>query len=370
VDWPDVEESFGITADEITFEKDTLFFRLLSNNVTYKGHINRDYSIINGEINGDMFISGVNNYGLDFGRKKLKRIIPVNYNSLPIIPAKVKVVKNVNPKKIPYTGRRVIEAGIPKPIEIDTTQLKVLTPGKGDVKNPVVYKLQEPITKVEYPLSRYYSQWEPVIIRAKQTKPVPAQPMRMKDISCFNLHSLASEQGLIDQDIRCILEDTKGNMWFGSNAGGVCRYDGKSFNYYTTAEGLTNNGIRAMIEDRSGNIWIGTDYGLCKYDGKSFTQYAGVIFIGILSLLETRNGDIWIGTQNGVVEKKGDSWIRYLEGEGLINNIAKSIIEDRKGNIWFGTQQGVCKYDGASFTHFTENDGLISNIVTSLIFLN
>lgn len=68
--------------------------------------------------------------------------------------------------------------------------------------------------------------------------------------------------------IRAILQDSKGNFWFGSHQEGVCLFDGKSFEYFTTKEGLPDNQIRSLEEDADGNIWFGTANGVCSYKDK------------------------------------------------------------------------------------------------------
>jgi hypothetical protein len=159
MDSPD-QAAFGIPIDEITLEEDTLFFRILAINATYQGRVNQDCSIIY----GNLIQLGRKN-SLDFGRKKLMRIIQVNDSSLTVMPAKVRVIKTGNPKKIPYTGISVVEAGIPKVIEIDTSELKVLTPGKDAVLNPMVYKFPEPIIKGENTIKQVNTQFAPIIVR-------------------------------------------------------------------------------------------------------------------------------------------------------------------------------------------------------------
>jgi ligand-binding sensor domain-containing protein len=73
-----------------------------------------------------------------------------------------------------------------------------------------------------------------------------------------------------------VLEDKSGNMWFGTNGAGICRYDGSTFTHFTEKEGLNGNIISCMMEDKAGNIWIGTwGKGIAKYDGKKFTQFHG-----------------------------------------------------------------------------------------------
>ncbi|MEP7317945.1 MAG: two-component regulator propeller domain-containing protein, partial [Panacibacter sp.] len=70
-----------------------------------------------------------------------------------------------------------------------------------------------------------------------------------------------------------IIEDKKGNLWFGGD--GFSRYDGKSFTCFTIKDGLMNNGIWAILDDKTGNLWVGTrNTGLYRYDGKSFVHFS------------------------------------------------------------------------------------------------
>jgi ligand-binding sensor domain-containing protein len=69
-----------------------------------------------------------------------------------------------------------------------------------------------------------------------------------------------------------IIEDKNGNLLFGG-AGGLCRYDGKSFTCFK--DGLTHPWIWSMLEDKTGNLWVGTrETGLNLFDGKTFITYS------------------------------------------------------------------------------------------------
>ncbi|MBL4625919.1 MAG: SpoIIE family protein phosphatase, partial [Flavobacteriales bacterium] len=93
-------------------------------------------------------------------------------------------------------------------------------------------------------------------------------------------------------------------LWFGTNGGGVSKYDGKSFINFTVKQGLANNFVLSIAEDKNGNLWFGTNGGgVSKYDGKSF--------------------------------------INFTVEQGLANNYVYSIAEDKNGNLWFGTNQGL-----------------------------
>ncbi|MGZ4156460.1 MAG: ligand-binding sensor domain-containing protein [Bacteroidia bacterium] len=72
--------------------------------------------------------------------------------------------------------------------------------------------------------------------------------------------------GLSSSEIYSILQDSKGYMWFSSDAG-VCRFDGYSFRTFTSEHGLSDNTIFNMYEDPKGRIWFfGMSNKLSYYD--------------------------------------------------------------------------------------------------------
>jgi len=71
-----------------------------------------------------------------------------------------------------------------------------------------------------------------------------------------HMTTYSSEQGLYGL-VPKIICDRKGNMWFGTDGGGVIRYDGKSFTTYTTAQGLGSNTVRSIAEDEIGHCGLG-----------------------------------------------------------------------------------------------------------------
>ena len=90
---------------------------------------------------------------------------------------------------------------------------------------------------------------------------------------------ISLEQGLSQNTVRCILQDRRGFLWFGTEDG-VNRYDGYEFRIFQTDPGnpntLSGNFIRALHEDRNGIIWIGTNgSGLNRFDPatEQFTRF-------------------------------------------------------------------------------------------------
>ncbi len=45
------------------------------------------------------------------------------------------------------------------------------------------------------------------------------------------------------------------------------------FEHIGIEEGLSNNNVLAIFQDSKGYMWFGTEDGLNKYDGYSFTKY-------------------------------------------------------------------------------------------------
>jgi ligand-binding sensor domain-containing protein len=150
-----------------------------------------------------------------------------------------------------------------------------------------------------------------------------------------------------------VLEDRKGNLWFGSRDSGVYLDDGKSVQHFTTKDGLVSNYALHLFEDKAGNIWVGAS----RYDGKSFRNFStkdGFPSDHIRLLLEDKTGKLWFGAQGEdmfVYDGKTFSVLKNQDGKAF-NNVW-SIIEDKKGNIWFGAD-GLWRYDGITFTKVSE----------------
>ncbi len=82
--------------------------------------------------------------------------------------------------------------------------------------------------------------------------------------------------------IRALYEDSKGNLWIGSNRGGVYVYNGDATINFTKlhhlrqedTDGNSLHRIFSIAEDDAGNMWFGTVYsGIWRFDGKSFRNF-------------------------------------------------------------------------------------------------
>jgi len=185
------------------------------------------------------------------------------------------------------------------------------------------------------------------------------------------LTQFAGEEGLSGSWITAMLEDREGKLWFGTVGEGVIQYNGETFTHFTEKEGLSNNTIEALHEDSRGNLWIGTtDGGVSKYDGSSFTHYTikeGLSSNKVLSILEDKQGNLWFGTLNGVSMYNGEVF-SYYSLDGSADYPVNSILEDRDGNLWFGTAGGGARrFNGESYVSYTKKEGLSSNMIEAIL---
>ncbi len=168
-----------------------------------------------------------------------------------------------------------------------------------------------------------------------------------------------------------LLKDTKGNLWFGTQAQGVCRYDGYTFTWFTE-KGLAGPAVLGLFEDSKGNLWFGNNgSGLFRYDGKNLVnvtienglsnsdfraggQSNSNTLARIYAINEDPNGNLWIGTvDSGVWQYNGKKITHYTEKDGLSSKAINTIYKDLKGDLWFGTDSdGVFKFNGESFVKF------------------
>lgn len=168
--------------------------------------------------------------------------------------------------------------------------------------------------------------------------------------------NFTNKLGLRRYHVFSILEDSKGNLWFGTIGAGVYRYDGKQFTNITTKDGLAHDRVGCFYEDKAGNIWIGTEGGISVYDGTSirnFTTEEGLTNNDINAIIEDKSGKFWFGTRGEACFYDGKTFTKFTNKEGRAFENVRSVIEDKKGNIWLGGNDGLWRYDGNSLTNYS-----------------
>jgi len=159
--------------------------------------------------------------------------------------------------------------------------------------------------------------------------------------------------------ITTIAEDSQGNIWFGRDGYGASKFDGNSFEHYTTKEGLNSNNVQSIMEGKEGNIWIGTRVaekdnadtdkrigkgGLNKYDGHQFVHFPemkGLSESDVYAIYKDDSNDLWISTtSNGVYNYTDSGFVNYE-----VPTSTMVFLKDKNGVVWLGCAGGLYKID-------------------------
>ncbi|SER82369.1 hybrid sensor histidine kinase/response regulator transcription factor [Pedobacter rhizosphaerae] len=240
--------------------------------------------------------------------------------------------------------------------------------------------------------------------------------------------NLTVENGLSQNSVVAIAQDSTGLMWFGTRQG-LNRYDGYRFKIYKSdlkkPQYILGNEITALVTAADGKLWVGTTAGLSLYDEKTdqFLSVPHLSSTNVEVIYQDHTKDIWVGTLNGLnlltdktnnqfqlfrfsqkandpvnsiyailKDKRSNVWVGTGNGLFVINrkngayqykkvnlpatmpsSYITALNEDRHGHIWIGTANGLCKYDPITtnlkiFQHDNKNPGsLIHNDIRELM---
>ncbi len=165
-----------------------------------------------------------------------------------------------------------------------------------------------------------------------------------------------------------ILEDRNRTLWIGTNGGGLIAYKNDQWKTYTIKDGLSSDFISSLAEDNTGNLWIGTNGGgLNRLSDGHFTVFTteqGLAHSTVYYCYPDRSGRVWIGTANGLNVYDNGKFITYTIANGLADNSISAIYEDNIGRVWIGTKtKGLSVYHQGRFTNFTSRDGLSGDMI-------
>jgi len=196
-----------------------------------------------------------------------------------------------------------------------------------------------------------------------------AAPARAAAVSAkpIRFTRLSLEQGLSQSTVLCIFQDSRGFVWL-CTEDGLNRFDGFEFKVFkhdpADPSSLPSSFVWGIDEDRDGNLWIGTDGGgLVKWDRATerFTRRSETTSAYIRAVRFDTDGALWIGTRDAGLDR-----LEVASGKvthfgydaanpsSLSNDHVYTLHLDRSGRLWVGTDAGVSLYEARlrSFTRF------------------
>jgi ligand-binding sensor domain-containing protein/signal transduction histidine kinase len=169
------------------------------------------------------------------------------------------------------------------------------------------------------------------------------------------------------ESIGPIVDDGADGVWIGGTCGGLLHFTGGRFVAHDL--GTLNHCIWALYRDADGTVWIGsTAGGLTRFkDGRatSYLKKDGLLSDTVIGVARDRDGMLWIGTPNGLNRWDGSAFTRYQAAQGLSHDVS-AIMQDRHGALWLGGLGGLSRFADGRFTHFTTAQGLSHDHVRAI----
>jgi hypothetical protein len=161
--------------------------------------------------------------------------------------------------------------------------------------------------------------------------------MRGNEFECWS-----EADGLPGNSIRALYQGTNGVLWIGTYDAGLGRLENGRFTRYATREGLFDNGVFQILEDSQGNLWMSCNRGIYRVRKQDLNDFAAGKIRAIHSLnygrsdgmrdvecnggagtngIKTEDGKLWFATQDGV------AIIRPSDVDTITTHLPPAIVE-------------------------------------------
>lgn len=137
-----------------------------------------------------------------------------------------------------------------------------------------------------------------------------------------------------------ILSSKRGAMWVATLGQGLWRVRDparpNAIEVLDAEQGMLNEVVRCLLEDREENIWIGTDYGLYRL---SRNKLIPLQRLGVVRVVQADAEGVWVGTSTGLIHFEGTSRRTYTRE--LPSPFVSALHLDAHGALWIATDVGV-----------------------------
>ncbi|UYQ94864.1 response regulator [Chitinophaga horti] len=191
----------------------------------------------------------------------------------------------------------------------------------------------------------------------------------------------AQGRGLNTDIVRGVAQDNKGQIWIGTDHGGVNLLHKKDqrvqylLHNASNPKSLSQNSITSLYRDSSGIVWIGTyKKGISYYHEniEKFPLYQhqsyhtqSLPFDDVNRFVEDAKGNLWIGTNGGGLiyfDRGSGRFTQYKHDpanpSSISHNVIVSLLIDHQQRLWIGTYTGgLDRMENGRFVHYRQQPG-------------
>lgn len=188
----------------------------------------------------------------------------------------------------------------------------------------------------------------------------------------INLQKFSVKDGLIQSTVKQIEQDEYGNLWLATNYG-LSKFNGKSFENFTTTNGLPSNEISSLLFTNE-ILFIGTKKGFCSYNGSKISNSSIYQKIQghVKKILETKNV-LHIITTKGYYLLDISNPTFTIDSVAIPNITSQNPTDaefDEDGNLWISTTKKGLFFIEKSISTKIPKFVLIQNSVASTTINN
>ncbi|WP_263411417.1 sensor histidine kinase [Terriglobus tenax] len=162
-------------------------------------------------------------------------------------------------------------------------------------------------------------------------------------------------------ELRAMIEDHDGDMWFGTESAGIFHYLQNENRIETFShrpgriDSLPSNNITTLFQDRRGDIWVGFHDTPPVMILRSALQFRTTAYLPdsdsglasplVTTVFEEDPANILVGT-SGILQRQNQATgdltrpFPFLDGTDVL-----SILRDKQQRMWFGTDKGLYRMD-------------------------
>lgn len=176
----------------------------------------------------------------------------------------------------------------------------------------------------------------------------------------FKLYS--GSQGLGNLATLCMLQDTTGYLWIGTQHG-LYRYDGAHFRAFEMRDGLPSARIESLHETADRVLWVGTSAGLARRVGAKFQSVdvgRPIEIVGRSAIASDARGRLLVSSSDGLlIGTPSGNGYRFADGPQIPGD-DKTVhgLHVNEDVVWFGCGHQICRLDSAGVTALGGEQGI------------
>lgn len=179
----------------------------------------------------------------------------------------------------------------------------------------------------------------------------------------YNFDYLTIRGGLPQSQAFCIAFDEYEYAWIGTQGGGLCKYDGEAYTYFTKADSLLSNRV-FCIKVIDGQIWVGQKGGVTVFNkqGEFQLNYRHPNSSATINDIILHKESVLIATSRGLYVIDGGILEMDTKNPSLKQTDIRSFFKPEKDKLWLCTNGGLLSYEDV-FDKLSKAKGLSGSIV-------